>query len=440
LNKQSVAARDTVGAKASGYKWWVLAVLTAAQSCHQLDRNVLSVVVEPVRHEFHLSDGQVGLLSSLIYAIAFAIAALPIGYMVDRFSRRNMLAAILAIWSGMTALGGLTTSYLTLILVRIGVASAEAGGSPTAMSMLSDYFPPKERSTALGIWYASAGIGTGIIFLVGGFLAQNFGWRTVFFVAAIPGFIVALTMLLTVREPPRGTMELAAVKAATVLGDEKAATVPEAFAYVLRRPSVLFTMGSIVLTAAMSSAYGLWAVSFLIRVHGLHLAKAAVMVSVAFAIFGTVIPFFWGVLGDKMATARDGTSRPGRLALVSAISMTGVVIFGTTAALSHNTPLVIGCMWMWCGLMLAHNGPANALVISMLRPRMRGTVIATLQIVAQIMGFGLGPFLVGVLSDMYGGPNSLRYAIVTGMSVNVIAVIFFLIASTKAQKDLAKGH
>jgi MFS family permease len=427
-------------AKGAHYRWLVLAVLTAVHSTHHIDRNVLSVVVEPIRQEFGLSDSQMGMLGSLGYALAFAIAAIPMGYLVDRLNRRNMLVGILALWSVMTAVCASANSYFHLLLARMGVGIAESGGAPTAMSMVSDYFPPKQRSTAIGIWYLSSAIGTGIIFLVGGFLAQSFGWRTVFLVAGIPGLVMGLILFLVVREPRRGGSETVVVDtpesspAVAVEADEKAAGLGEAFAYVMRRPAILSMMAGIVLAAAMSSAFALWSVSFLVRVHHMPLALAGVSIAAAFSIFGIIIPLIAGLLGDRLSNSKLG-HRPERLALLSATTMTGVVICGVAAALSGSGTIAVAMMCLWCGLMLAHNGPANALVLSLLRPRMRGVVIATLQTVATVVGTGLGPFLVGVLSDVYGGPNSLRWAIMTGMSMNVVAVLCFLNAARTARRD-----
>lgn len=422
------------------YRWLVLAVLTAVHSTHHIDRNVLSVVVEPIRQEFDLSDSQMGMLGSLGYALAFAIAAIPMGYLVDRVNRRNMLVGILALWSVMTAVCASANSYFHLLLARMGVGIAESGGAPTAMSMVSDYFPPKQRSTAIGIWYLSSAIGTGIIFLVGGILAQSFGWRTVFLVAGIPGLVMALILFFVVREPKRGQSETLVVdtpEASPIVAvepEEKAAKLGEAFAYVIRRPAILSMMAGIVLAAAMSSAFALWSVSFLVRVHHMPLALAGISIAVAFSVFGIVIPLIAGLMGDRLSNSKHG-HRPERLALLSATTMTGVVICGFAAALSGSAAVAVALMCLWCGFMLAHNGPANALVLSLLRPRMRGVVVATLQTVATVVGTGLGPFLVGVLSDVYGGPNSLRWAIMTGMSLNVVAVLCFLNAARTARRD-----
>ena len=423
-------------AAAPGYRWYVLFVLTAAQACHYIDRSVVSVAVEPIRKAFALTDTQVGLVGGLGFALAFAVAALPIGYLVDRVNRRTLLGCVLVIWSGMTAIGGFANNFHQLLLARMGIGAAEAGGSPTAMSLLSDFFGPKERSTALGVWYLSGGIGTAITFVIGGYVAQHFGWRQVFFLAGIPGMIVALLVFFTVREPRRGQMELPAGEAEPD-AQEKAASLGEVLAYVIRRPAILNTMAGIVLTAAMTSAFSIWVMSFFVRVHGMQMAVVGVWIAVGLAGFGTIVPLLTGILADRIAS-RGGVPRPERLALVSALVATGVIFAGVGTALAPGTGLALGFMCAWAALMLAHNGPANALVISLLRPRMRGVSIAALQIVAQVMGFGFGPLVVGLLSDFYGGGDSLRWAIVTGMAINVWAVLHFLLAARTARRDLAR--
>lgn len=427
---ESTAVPETAGA----YRWYALALLTAAQICHYIDRNVVAVAVEPIRREFGLSDAQVGVVGGLGYALAFALAGLPIGYLVDRTNRRRLLAAILVCWSSLTAAGGLAQSFGGLLLARMGVGAAEAGGSPTAMSILSDYFGPKERSTALGVWYLSAGIGTALMFVVGGYVVQAYGWREAFFIAGAPGIVVGMLVLFTLREPRRGQSEAQGADAA-----EPAPSPREALAYVLGRPAILHMMAGIVLTAAMTSAFALWAVSFFVRIHGLEIVQVAGWVAFGLSVPGAAISFLVAAGADRLAAARGGPA-PERLALVSATTAACVVVVACAMALAPDAGLALGLMCAWCGLMMAHNGPANGLLVSLLKPRMRGTVVAGLQIMAAVMGFGFGPYVVGLLSDLYGGADSLRWAIVTGMAINAWAVIHFLAAARAVRRDRLRGR
>ena len=169
------------------YPWYVLGILTLEQTCHGIDRAVIGLVLAPVGREFALSDGQLGILAGFAYGIFFALAALPFGIAVDSWNRRNLMAAALTLWSGATALCGLATGFWTLVIGRAAVGTAEAGGSPTGMSLLSDYFGEDRRATAIGIWYLSSGIGLAIAFLVGGAIVQSAGWRWAFVAAGVPG-------------------------------------------------------------------------------------------------------------------------------------------------------------------------------------------------------------------------------------------------------------
>lgn len=141
-------------------QWWALALLGLVYTLHTIDRNIISAVVEPIKHEFQLSDRAVGALSGMAHSVAFALAVLPLGWLVDRVNRTRLLAGLLALWSGLTALSGLAGSYVGLLLARFGVGAAEAGSSPACMSLISDIFPAGRRASAIGIFYLSTAIGT----------------------------------------------------------------------------------------------------------------------------------------------------------------------------------------------------------------------------------------------------------------------------------------
>jgi MFS family permease len=178
------------------YPWYVLGILTLAQTCHGIDRAIIGLVLAPVGREFALTDGQLGMLAGFAYGIFFALATLPFGIAVDNWNRRNLMAAALTLWSGATALCGLATGFWTLVIGRAAVGTAEAGGSPTGMSLLSDYFGQDRRATAIGIWYLSSGIGLAIAFVVGGAIVQSVGWRWAFVAAGVPALLPGNRLLL----------------------------------------------------------------------------------------------------------------------------------------------------------------------------------------------------------------------------------------------------
>ena len=199
----SVADRD-VSVFSPAARQYALSVLVVVYTFNFIDRQILSILLQPIKDELGLSDTALGLLTGFAFALFYATLGIPIARYADRGNRRNLIALALAIWSGMTALSGLAQNFWQLLAARIGVGVGEAGCSPPAHSMISDYFPAERRATALGIY--SLGIPVGILFgfLAGGWLNEFFGWRVAFFVVGIPGLLLAVLVRFSLREPPRG--------------------------------------------------------------------------------------------------------------------------------------------------------------------------------------------------------------------------------------------
>src|SRR6478735_9326308 len=190
------------------YRNYVLGMLTLVYVFNFIDRQLIVILQESIKKELKLSDSQLGLLSGFTFAIFYVTLGIPIARYADKSNRRNIVAGSLGLWSVMTAFSGLARNFIQLLLVRIGVGVGEAGGSPPAHAMISDYFPPQKRSTALSIY--STGIYFGILigFLMGGYLNQHLGWRTAFFVVGIPGMILSILFYAFVREPRRGATDV----------------------------------------------------------------------------------------------------------------------------------------------------------------------------------------------------------------------------------------
>ena len=194
-------------APVSRFGWYALAVMVLIFSCNFLDRAVLSLVAEPVRKEFGLSDSQLGVLNGFAFGLMFAVAGIPIGLLVDRVNRSRLLACMVFLWSGATAACGLAQSYVWLLIGRMAVGAAESGGAPTSYSLMSDYFPPRQRSTAVGFYYLGGAVGGLMCWLVGSRVAAHYGWRAALYVAAVPGITLAVLAFTTLREPKRGATE-----------------------------------------------------------------------------------------------------------------------------------------------------------------------------------------------------------------------------------------
>ncbi len=418
----------------SRYRWYVLALLTAAQVCSYMDRTIIGIVIEPVRAEFGLSDGQMGFLSGLAFGLAFAVAAIPMGWLVDRCNRRKLLALIVALWSGLTMFCGLAQSYLMLLLSRMSVGAAEAGGSPTGVSILSDYFGPRERASAVAIWYSSSTLAVILTFLFGGFVAQQFGWRATFLFAGAPGLVVALLIFLTLREPVRGVLDHSGGKA-----QRQPLGLRQGAAYVLRRRGLMHCMAGIILSAATVSAMSIWMVTFLTRFHGLDLARAGMVAGIGLGIFGSLGGIACGFIADRLNKGSAALA-PGRSALLCATTALLAIVFGMVAVLAQSTLVAVGFMFVYALFKTAHNGPANALMLGLVGSHVRGFSVSTLQIGTNLVSWGMGPLVVGLLSDYIGGPQSLRWALAITLLINAWAVAHYLLAARHVAADMERTH
>src|ERR1700750_3011085 len=272
------------------YRNYVLAMLTLVYVFNFIDRQVLVILQESIKKELHLSDTQLGLLSGFTFAIFYVTLGIPIARLADKGNRRNVVTISLAIWSLMTAFSGLAKNFIQLLLARIGVGVGEAGGSPPAHAMISDYFPPEKRSTALSVYSTGIYFGVLIGFLMGGYLNQHLGWRTAFFVLGIPGLIFSLLFYTTVKEPAKG-----ATDANTMIANE-APSLGE----VLR---LLYSTKTFVYLAMASGLhvfciYGLlnWAPSFLSRLHGMKNVDIGVSLGLIYGLGGAAGTYPGGYL------------------------------------------------------------------------------------------------------------------------------------------------
>lgn len=188
----------------AAYRNYALFVLMLGYTANYVDRQILAILLEPIKQDLGVSDTQLGFLSGITFAIFYATLGVPIAMLADRTNRRNIVAAAIAIFSTMTVVCGFVTSFVQLALARIGVGIGEAGSSPPSHSMISDMFPPEKRASAMGVYSLGINIGILVGFLVGGWVSQWYGWRAAFFVVGAPGILIALLIRFTLKEPERG--------------------------------------------------------------------------------------------------------------------------------------------------------------------------------------------------------------------------------------------
>jgi predicted MFS family arabinose efflux permease len=402
-----------------GRAWYALAILTVIYTLHSVDRSVMSVVVEPLKTEFHLNDSQLGILTGLAFGMTYAIAGLPLGYLIDRVDRRRLLSILVLVWSGCTALCGMVSSYAGLVGARLTVGLAEAGGSPTALSMIADLFPPRRRSTAMAIFWASTALGTAASFIVGSIVAVRLGWRSAFLMAGLPGIAIALLLYFTVAEPVR-ERPLDAGDAS----DDAAPTMAATLRYAIKQPLFVHTFIGMTLNSMMLSGILVWQASFLIRVHHLSLERAGLLAGLAAGIFGGLGSLSGGPLGDR-SFARGGLPA---LPLLAAITTFLSVLMGLVFTLAQSLSLVIAGLICFELIGRTYTAAGYSAVVGSLQPRMRGLCVSTLQIATNLIGYGCGPFLAGYVSDRAGGPNSIGWGLLSLMLMGLWACVHYLLA------------
>lgn len=408
------------------YRNYVLVLLTLVYVFNFIDRQVLVILQESIKKELHLSDTQLGLLSGFTFAVFYVTLGIPIARMADKTNRRNTVAISLGIWSIMTATCGMARNFIQLLVARTGVGVGEAGGSPAAHAMISDYFPPKKRSTALSIYSAGIYLGVLIGFLTGGYLNQHMGWRTAFFVVGLPGLLLSALFYSTVREPKRGATD------SGIMLDEK-----PTMRQVLGR---LYSTKTFVFLACASALnvfciYGLinWAPSFLQRLHGLKAAETGASLGLIYGIGGGIGSFAGGLFTDHFGKMdKRWYLKVPAYAIIACVPCTAGAIF------LHNTSLSLACLALVACLQSVYLGPALAVAHSLVPASMRAMTSAVFFLVINLVGLGFGPLMVGFISDKLRpelGIESLRWALSIIIFAGIASAILFLSTAKKFAID-----
>jgi predicted MFS family arabinose efflux permease len=424
MNSSAVAATlAKVRPMSERYKWFVLGILTLAQTCHGIDRAIIGLVLEPVGHDFGLSDQQRGILAGLAYGIAFAVAAIPFGVAVDKYPRRTLMTIALSLWSGATALCAFATGFWSLLIGRAATGMAEAGGSPTGMSLLSDYFDARRRATAIGIWYISSGLGLSIAFFVGGWLIQQYGWRAAFLAAGLPGLVLAPVLFLTVREPIRGNTDQH-VTQDNVAGQ----SLWHRITALAARPGLLHCIVAIVLIATGIYGMSSWVTSFLLRSHGVAIKDAGLIVAIAYGVLGSIGGFAAGFLADWLNRMKGGFD-PARTAAFGAAIPFLTAITGVTAMSVASLSSCIVFLFL-CGFFSAsYNGPIYSVIVTIAGPKLRGLAVSMVQFGANLIGVSVGAFLIGAISQHVATQNGVAWGIGVAMLFTLWGGVHLVLAS-----------
>ena len=409
-------------------RYYALGLLTVVYTFNFVDRQLLSILQESIKADLLLSDQQLGLLTGFAFALFYTVAGIPIARYADRNNRRNVVAIAIALWSFMTAISGLVQSYLQLLLARIGVGVGEAGGSPPAHSMISDIFPPERRASALAFY--SMGINFGILFgfLAGGWLNEFFDWRVAFFVVGAPGIVVALFVRYTLREPIRGLME-----------DRQDVATDTPFPEVLKLLWSRLSFRHLAIGGALNAFAGYsssnWTASFMIRSHDMSTGELGTWLALIMGVGGAIGVFWGSYVAERLAKfdVRWYMWMPTITGMICVPFMiaTYLVEGAYTALIVSIVPGILFNVYLGNSLAMTH---------ALVGLRMRAVASAILFFLINLIGMGLGPWGVGLLSDMLSaelGNESLRYAMLYLLPAAMgWSAVHFLMASRTLQKDL----
>jgi MFS family permease len=405
------------------------------------DRNLLNTLLQPIKEEFGASDTAMGLLIGFNFAVVHILASVVIARFADRGVRRTIIAGGLFVWSGLTACSGLATSYLQLALARIGVATAEGTGSSPAHSMLCDYFPLERRTTVLTIFgmggIVGGALGSGVI----GPIAQIWGWRSAFFVLGIPGALLSLLVWWSVREPARGALDGADARAASD-------TMWDALRYLLGQRSFVLIVGAASLHAVAAMGAGPFHVAYLMRSHGMSIGMAGFAYMCVGPLASAVSGLSFGLLIDRLGQ-RDARWTMWIPAVSALCALPFSVAFalwpagGTFEIAGRAFPSALAVILPASLLGAGWIGPTLAMAQTLARPHMRALASALTTGSYNLIGMGLGPLVVGLVSDRLEptfGVDSLRYGLLVVGLTSIGGAALNLRAARHLRADLAAAR
>ena len=413
--------------KGGRYKWFVLGMLTLVYTFNFIDRQILVILQEPIKAELGLSDTQLGLLTGLAFAAFYVTLGIPIARWADLSNRKNIVAASLAVWSGMTAISGSVVNFLQLLLARIGVGIGEAGGSPPAHSIISDYFPPKKRATALSIY--STGIYFGILmgYVVGGVIAKMYGWRITFYAIGIPGVLLAGLIYFLIKEPIKGQND----PSGAVVENPPIRTVIN---NLLSKKTFVYISLAGGFNAFVTYGVGNFLPSFLQRVHEVDIATAGIVLGLSTGLGGMIGTYLGGYFADRF---QDRDMR--WYMWVPLVAGFFNIIPSLILFFSGHAQLVMGMTFFTSAFTAFYLGPSIAVTHSLVNAKMRALTSAIFFFILNLIGLGFGPLVIGMLSDFFipqFGSESLRWAFCASFLPALISALFFWLASKTYRNDL----
>jgi MFS family permease len=411
-----------------GYTRYAMWLLLGIYVVNFLDRQVVNILAEPIKNDLGLADWQLGLMSGLAFAVFYTFLGIPIARMAERKNRAYIIGGAVAVWSGFTALCATATSFAQLIFYRIGVGVGEAGCTPPAHSLIADYAPKDKRASALAFYSMGTPIGSLLGLVMGGLIADAHGWRMAFLVAGAPGLIFAALAFFTLKEPRKLMAEHAARVAAS------SATFGQTMAYLMQRRTFWFIAFAAAIKAFIGYGHAPFTASFFLRNHTSEIAGLAAdfgLKSVGFlglalglisGTAGAIGSWVGGWIADKYGK-RDLRAYMVAPAIASLVTIPVYILAVTIDQASIALFILainafLGTLWY---------GPVYGTGQSVVPPHMRATAAAILLFIINLIGLGLGPLAVGILSDWLnkgmglGPAEGVRWALIISASFGVVA-------------------
>ena len=406
-----------------GYSWYALGVLTVVYVLNFLDRQVMYVLFSPIQKEMAFSDLQLALLGSTSFVLLYTALGIPFGILADRFSRKVMIGAGLAVWSLFCGLTGFADSFWPMFFCRLMVGVGEATLGPAALSLLSDYFPTRMRGTVQAIYASGIAIGGGLAFFLGGWIAQSYGWRWAFYILGFPGLALAI-LVFFLHEPRRGRTETA-----------PAAAVKPGWRALFRSKPLLYAYAGYGLVGLASNNIAVWVTPFLIRVHELSLMTIGVLAGVISLFVGIPAMVLGGYFADRVSRRLGG----GRMTFTSLAVTASVPLWLGLLYVDHPALLAVVGISLYA-LAILWVGPATADVHDLAGPHLRGLAIGIFFSVVNLSAYVVGSPLIGWFSDRLGvatNPDMMRISLLVCPVACALGAVMLRLGSRARRREAA---
>ncbi len=416
-----VPFRGQTEEKTGVYAWYALALLTIVSLLNYLDRTLIYILFTPIKREMSFTDFELALLGTTSFVIFFTVLGVPFGRLADRSSRKDMIAAGLAVWSLFSGLTGFANGFWSLFFCRLMVGVGEATLGPAALSLLSDYFPPRMRASVQSIYASGITIGGGLAFFLGGWIGMRYGWRYAFYFLGFPGLIFAVLVYL-LKEQKRGRTEVSAPKYTS-----------DDWKLLLRLVPLRYHYAGYGLFAVAANSLSIWAPTFFTRVHGYSIQTLGIVAGLTSLTFGIAGTLLGGFLADRLRRFGPG----GRMRL-GAVSSLLAIPFWIILLFSNSVPWLLIANAILLALSLMWIAPSMADVHEMTGPYLRGLGIGVFVCLVHIAAYGIGSPLIGKLNDLLGAatnPGVMRYGFLVSPICCMLAAIFLWRGSKVLEKN-----